>query len=665
MRRTKTKNGETLPIRRAWTRTDAAAVCCLLLLTGLYLFLALQGLAWKYEDEPFFPTIPHRLMLGDSLLTQEWQVSQLYAVLVYPFFRLFYAIKGTTAGVILFFRYLFIFFQMTVCAVLYTKLRKYGGWGLAAVVLFSLLWRPIDTLALDYYAICLMASALLFATLFLQKEHGAARLIFCGVLLSCAVLAQPFAALIYVVYSALVLCGVCRKKILLREESDVFTARAWRWLSLGVALCAAGFFVFLFCRTTPRQLLAVLPQLTSDPLYPLFDSDTNLGIISVTPYLRMAKGVGYIVSALPPISLLVAAADQNRRAHRRAHLIVMSVCTALWMLVAVIAFAKQKISFGKVYPLAALALFGFGCYLLTEKKNRSHLAFWIGGMLLSVAMDLCSDVYRGHGAAVVLLPSFLMARDLVKELRGAAKERKVPATARRKKERSLPARRCACWQRRSSYCRARSSAKRCFGARSASALNRSRSDRTRGSAIPKINIRTSWICLPIWTGSRRRRTAWSISRHCTPPRICIWSARTPAIRLGSSRAISRRGRRRTGSCTRTSARVASMCRATPRRSRRRWCRRSERCVTLKRRRAPPGGSYGSGRGTCRDRKSIRQKGRKPSMRKTKTLTNRKAWSWTDTVAVCCLWRRAACAGAIRMRPAFCPCRTAICAATAF
>ncbi len=37
------------------------------------------------SDEAFYLTIPHRLTLGDSLFYDEWHISQLSSVLVFPF----------------------------------------------------------------------------------------------------------------------------------------------------------------------------------------------------------------------------------------------------------------------------------------------------------------------------------------------------------------------------------------------------------------------------------------------------------------------------------------------------------------------------------------------------------------------------------------------------
>ena len=71
---------------------------CMLLAEGLLIWKARYG--FGSEDEPFYLTIAHRLVKGDGLISEEWHLSQLSAVLLYPIMKLYLAVAGTTEGIL-------------------------------------------------------------------------------------------------------------------------------------------------------------------------------------------------------------------------------------------------------------------------------------------------------------------------------------------------------------------------------------------------------------------------------------------------------------------------------------------------------------------------------------------------------------------------------------
>ena len=77
---------------------------------GLFLLIALL-LTARYSvgvpDEAFYYTVPHRILLGERLIADEWSLSQfVYLFNLLPSL-LFIRITGGTAGIVLFMRCLF------------------------------------------------------------------------------------------------------------------------------------------------------------------------------------------------------------------------------------------------------------------------------------------------------------------------------------------------------------------------------------------------------------------------------------------------------------------------------------------------------------------------------------------------------------------------------
>ena len=109
-------------------------------------------LLWKSKygtgayDEPFYLTIPHRISMGDGMFSEEWNFGQFSAFLMLPVMKLYLLVKGTTEGIVLHFRYLYIVFQTVCTAVIYVNMRKRDlGWA-AAWMLFIIC--PYDNMAI-------------------------------------------------------------------------------------------------------------------------------------------------------------------------------------------------------------------------------------------------------------------------------------------------------------------------------------------------------------------------------------------------------------------------------------------------------------------------------------------------------------------------------------
>lgn len=87
------------------TRIDALFILLLLFMAVFYAWRLPHGYAGI--DEGFYCTVPYRLWQGDSLISQEWHVSQLSGLLLYPFMLLYRFFGGTGEGIILTFRYFY------------------------------------------------------------------------------------------------------------------------------------------------------------------------------------------------------------------------------------------------------------------------------------------------------------------------------------------------------------------------------------------------------------------------------------------------------------------------------------------------------------------------------------------------------------------------------
>ncbi len=77
-----------------------------------------------FTDESLYSAIPYRFYLGDKPFIDEWNLTQLASLLVYPFYRIFWVIKGSTDGTLLFGRHLVLVFSLLVSLEMFLSLRK-------------------------------------------------------------------------------------------------------------------------------------------------------------------------------------------------------------------------------------------------------------------------------------------------------------------------------------------------------------------------------------------------------------------------------------------------------------------------------------------------------------------------------------------------------------
>ena len=72
------------------TRITLIDICWSITFLGVLLILLYKcQFGFADKDEAFYLSIPIRLVQGDSLLGQEWHVSALSSVLLYPFVKIY------------------------------------------------------------------------------------------------------------------------------------------------------------------------------------------------------------------------------------------------------------------------------------------------------------------------------------------------------------------------------------------------------------------------------------------------------------------------------------------------------------------------------------------------------------------------------------------------
>ncbi len=410
------------------TRTDLAALAAFLLLAGVLLVAAF--FSDVFPDEAYYYTIPKRMLQGDRIFVEIWQMSQLCGLFLLLPYQLYALLTGGTAGIVLFMRLLFVAVDLAFYVYFYGKLREQKLAGVFAAFFFCS-EQLFGILSLNYYNLSLLFVAAAGMILFLQKKPlGAPKLIFAGILLSGAVLSVPGLAAVYVLFTLLVTIratGKKKGKRILEDYGFVLDFRNWKWTTVGVVLSAAAFLVWLLTASGLGDILASLPGLTSDSEYRLTPLGNAAGLNRIGSAASVFGVVGAVLLALLPAAAL--AVRKKKPDDVRLKRILLAVSLAVYVFCCATALIREvrhemrdpnhyfffiKFCSSGVVPGYVLA---FVLMLLCEKKEPRMRAFLVLSAVVSAGADFFSDISLGFGGALAYFPAISYLAELFRELR--------------------------------------------------------------------------------------------------------------------------------------------------------------------------------------------------------------------------------------------------------
>ena len=376
---------------------DCVAVAVGIALLIYYLYFT--AFSVQSRDEAVYFTIPHRLLLGDNLITEEWHLCQLCAVFQLLPVKFFMAVTGGTDGIILFLRHLFCIAKIIFYFYLYGKLRKYG----LAAVFAAIAFASYDVLfiaAFNYYEMAVMSFALCASVLFLNERPGAFRLVFAGAVFACCVVNEPFAAFLYFGYTAA--CAV----MLLKEKKKAYhppylcSKKAWGCVTAGIGVCAAAFFVYLHLTAGLGNVIKALPELMTDSEYNFSLSGGN--IIDIDQYIEFLSALGIpalIIGGSVFAAVLIK--KKLKGVNRERAFLLFSLCYLFAVnyifLPAFIASFDDALAIFSLWHPIYFAVFGFECAFITKHRNRGAFLFWLAGFAFTVVVDISSESTKATG----------------------------------------------------------------------------------------------------------------------------------------------------------------------------------------------------------------------------------------------------------------------------
>lgn len=419
------------------TRTDIAALLVFAAVWIWYIWSLRYG--FSYADESMYLTLGQRLAHGDRLIVDEWSPGQLSGFWMWAPYKFYVLLNGSSDGIILFSRYLFLAVNAVFFWVIYTRLRAYGWQALTATVLFCL-YVPLLFFSCSYYTLAVRLLMVVCLLLFSEKQTPAS-LLLAGVLLSLAVINQPAFALLYFFFTVLVWIRFFRQKKGKRFLDDFafcLHTRAWKYITVSVFVCATAFVCRLLIRCGMRNILTYLPFFWDNPDLD-FSAQGDMKGIFFDKFVQAIDYYGLVclIPALVIAAISIAYARGFFRSRRETvRKILFALAFVVWVISCVQAFRifnrpKADVFF-TVYPAPMLWL-GFVCYLLCEHKNKRFLLFWTVGLVSSLCIDVSSHTTLSLGSPIAYIADVIFFTDLVRELRAEFLPKKGQKTHRSRK----------------------------------------------------------------------------------------------------------------------------------------------------------------------------------------------------------------------------------------
>lgn len=368
------------------------------------------------NDEAFYLTVPQRFNMGDALIKDEWHLSQLSGFLLMPFVWLFTTITGSTEGIILAARVLYIIFHATVSIVIYTRIRKYGYVSVFASVLYFI-YTPYDIMAMSYNTMGLDFVTLAGVIMGTASYKKKLPLIISGVAFAAAVLCCPYLAVAYILYGICVLIHtfIKNKETKFILKSELFAGKTFLFFSIGIFALASVFLVFVLTRVSIKEIFNYLPYLMTDPEHPQIALGTRFGMYFKSIYNCHSHFYIALFSYL--VMIVVMIIDRKRKSHRSIYLIV-TTAIVIFCYVLLLPQLTYSTYNAIMFPLIFI---GITSYILCENKPKPLFAsLFVLGIIYSFAICFSSNQYFYVISMVITasnIASYVFLAQLLREMK--------------------------------------------------------------------------------------------------------------------------------------------------------------------------------------------------------------------------------------------------------
>lgn len=168
------------------------------------------------DDESFYALVPMRLINGDSLIQHEWHLSQFSSLFSYIPVLIWKTINGSTEGMFVFLRCIYLAIHTAVAFIIYAFFRKHGKWAVVAAIMFyvQVSYRVLAISYTSMFVIFLLLLTLLMLSIY--EKQSTKSYILSGICFGGCCVCNPLFCAAFLLYFIACLLWKKRETILLR-----------------------------------------------------------------------------------------------------------------------------------------------------------------------------------------------------------------------------------------------------------------------------------------------------------------------------------------------------------------------------------------------------------------------------------------------------------------
>lgn len=350
------------------------------------LFRAFKGFCWT--DESFYYSTADRFFRGDALLKSEWYRTQCSSVFCLPFYALYVLITGSNAGVVLYFRILYLILSFTVAFVTFNVMKKdYSDFAALVMATLIIFYAHLNVTTFSYYMMSLdfllLALVLIYEYL---RRNKVKLLVVAGASFALSVLSMPALVVGYVacIIAMLAILAV-RKWAKLPTYINVIIDKAklfniLLYTFIGIIIPAIIFLIYMLSHVSVSEIITALPNILVDN-----EHDFTYGYL-IRKFFNSIKEIYHSWTYVAYLMIIVTFVFQKWLKKKPIADIIVILDGVLFIILAIKSYGHTG------YIQAAFMLFALPVYFLSNKKN--HYLFWSlvpFGMILAVTYCFTSS----------------------------------------------------------------------------------------------------------------------------------------------------------------------------------------------------------------------------------------------------------------------------------
>lgn len=324
-----------------------------------------QFYGFNKNDEIFYISTVYRFFQGDAMLVDEWNNVQLFAFVTYPLYCLIRLFHHSNEGIVVIFRIAYLICQSAAAIYCFCRMRRFG-WVRILPGLFYFSTTPYNINSLSYNTLAFGFVLLTLVTLASEEKLKVWDSVLCGVFTAGAVLANPYAVLLFLVYGMVCVVFSSYNYKRGKHTDAALSVKHFFWMGAGAFLVFVLFVIFVFSRGSLDEILESITYIVMDTeRQKSFWEKFAKYFIRIHRYYKIQV---YVTGIL----IIMRLADRNKKINGAVYLAV-SMAAAI---PSVIKYGFFWEMVGINHVLIPLSFSGLIAHIISEEKDRRLFYGW-------------------------------------------------------------------------------------------------------------------------------------------------------------------------------------------------------------------------------------------------------------------------------------------------